>query len=149
MEKNIAIKLSVAGLATIVFLEFLFIQAELFQYFPNIGIFFHLFGGFFVGLLSYYIFQESLLKLQWHLIMIFIVGVVCMAAVGWEGFEWILGRFTGSPYQGGLENTMEDLFVGLFGGIFSCPVVLIRNSALVKSLTTITVKPSGETRMVA
>ncbi|ABG58187.1 hypothetical protein [Cytophaga hutchinsonii] len=149
MEKKIAIKLSVAALAAIVFLEFLFIEVELFEYLPNIGIFFHLFGGFFVALFTYYFFQKSLLKLPWYLIGIFIVGVVCMAAVGWEGFEWVLGRITGSLYQASLDNTMEDLFVGLAGGLLACPLVLTRNSILVKSLGLITSKQVDEARMVA
>lgn len=149
MENKIAIKLSVAALAAIVFLEFLFIEVELFEYLPNIGIFFHLFGGFFVALFTYYFFQKSLLKLPWYLIGIFIVGVVCMAAVGWEGFEWVLGRITGSLYQASLDNTMEDLFVGLAGGLLACPLVLTRNSILVKSLGLITSKQVDEARMVA
>ena len=66
--------------------------------------------------------------------MTFIIGVVCIAAVSWEGFEWILGRLTGSLYQATLDNTMEDLFVGLGGGIIACPIVLIRNFSIAKTL---------------
>lgn len=132
MEKKIAIKFSLAALACIVFLEFLFIEVELFEYMPNIGIFFHLFGGFFVALLSYYTFQKSLLQLEWYLIMIFIVGSVCLAAVGWEGFEWILGQLTGSVYQVNIDNTMGDLFVGLAGGVIACPLVLMRSGTTAK-----------------
>ena len=142
MEKKIAIKLSIGVLISIVFLEFLFIEAELFCCAPHIGIFFHLFGGFFVGLLVYYIFQKSLLKLEWYLIMIFIIGMVCIAAVGWEGFEWVLGRLTGSLYQVSLDNTMEDLFVGIAGGTIACPVVLIRNIYVLKALA-INIQPQN------
>lgn len=109
--------LSCLGLACIVFLEFLFIEAELFQYLPNIGIGFHFFGGVFVALNAYYLFQVELLKLKWSLVSVFVVGMVGLAAVGWESFEWVLSQFTGSPYQGSVENIIEDLFVGLFGGI--------------------------------
>jgi uncharacterized membrane protein (Fun14 family) len=134
MEQKIAIKISIAALAAIVFLEFLFIEAELFHYAPDIGIAFHLFGGFFVGLLAYYTFQKSLLKLEWYLIAIFILGTVGLAAVGWEGFEWVLGRITGSFYQASVDNTMGDLFVGLAGGFIACPIVLFRNVSIAKTL---------------
>ena len=134
MEKIIVIVTSLLILAGIVFLEFYFIEAELFEYFPNIGISFHLFGGFFVAVMIYYIFLPSLSKLEWYLIMMFIVGAVGLAAIGWESFEWILGRITGSFYQASVDNTMEDLVVGLSGSILACPFVLIRNFTLIRNV---------------
>lgn len=142
------IMLSLAMLATIVFLEFYFIEAGLFESFPNIGISFHFFGGFFVSVIVYYVFIASLTKLDWYLIAMFLIGTVCIAAVGWEGFEWILSRITGSPYQVDVDNTMEDLFVGLAGGIVSCPFLLFRNSAIVRSITGLAVKSAAATRLI-
>lgn len=134
MEKTIAIKTTIIGLALIVFLEFLFIELELFQYAPNIGVLFHLCGGFLVGILAYYIFQHSLIQTEWYVTFIFIIGTVCLAAVGWETFEWVLGKITGSLYQVDLDNTMEDMIVGLSGGIIACPIVLIRNMYIAKTI---------------
>lgn len=114
------------GLLLIVFLEFLFIKAELFDYVPNIGIGFHLFGGWFVGLLTYYLFQSSLDKVEWYIVAIFIIGSVSIAAFGWECFEWCLGQLRGRKFQGTLDNTMEDLFIGFLGGVLACPVILLR-----------------------
>lgn len=136
IEKIIMILISCLALASIVFLEFYFIEKQLFHDFPNIGIAFHFFGGFFVSVIVYYTFISSLVKLEWYLIATFLLGAVCMAAMGWEGFEWILGRITGSLYQADLDNTMEDLFVGLAGGLISCPVLLLRNFTLVKYFMT-------------
>ncbi len=140
--------LSLTMLATIVFLEFYFIEAGLFEYFPNIGIGFHFFGGFFVSVIVYYMFITALTKLDWYLIALFLIGTVCMAAVGWEGFEWVLSRITGSPYQVDVDNTMGDLFVGLAGGIVSCPFLLFRNSAIVRSIKDIAVKSTGSSRLI-
>jgi len=134
MEKKAIILLSCLGLVSIVFLEFLFIEAELFQYFPNIGIGFHFFGGFFVALNAYYLFQVELLKLKWSLVTVFVVGMVGLAAVGWESFEWILSQLTGSVYQGSVENIVEDLFVGLVGGIAASIIISYRHVVVLKVL---------------
>lgn len=137
VEKIVMILTSCFVLASIVFLEFYFIEKNLFEYFPNIGVGFHFFGGFFVCVIVYYTFVASLVKLEWYLVALFLIGTVCIAAVGWEGFEWVLGRITGALYQATLDNTMEDLFVGLAGGLVSCPLLVFRNSALVRSVTRI------------
>ena len=135
IEKIVMILTSCFILASIVFLEFYFIEKSLFEYFPNIGIAFHFFGGFCVSVIVYYTFIKSLVKLEWYLIVMFLVGTVCLAAIGWEGFEWVLGRITGSLYQATLDNTMEDLFVGLTGGVFSCPLLVMRNSSIAKYIS--------------
>ncbi|MBC7450148.1 MAG: hypothetical protein H7259_01520 [Cytophagales bacterium] len=127
IEKIAMIVLSCIGLLGIVFLEFYFIETSLFDQFPHIGIGFHLFGGFFVGIICYYLFLNTLIRIDWHLVMIFIIGTVGLAAVSWEGFEWVLGRITGSFYQASVDNTMADLFVGLGGGLMACPIILFRN----------------------
>lgn len=113
-------------LLVLVFLEFLFIQLELFINFPHIGILFHLVGGIAVGLGVYYLFLPHLAGLPWYVKTCFIVGAVGLAAIGWEGFEWIFSRFFyHNNLQGGLDNTMGDLYVGLLGGcLAACWVVL-------------------------
>jgi hypothetical protein len=144
MEKIIVIACSLMILAGIVFMEFYFIEAELFYSFPNIGIGFHFFGGFFIAIITYYMFLPALSQLKWYMILIFLLGTVGLAAVGWEGFEWVLGRITGSFYQASVDNTMEDLFVGLTGGFFACPFVLTRNSFLIQSFSAITSKKQSQ-----
>jgi hypothetical protein len=138
MEKIIIVASSILILAGIVFLEFYFIEAELFKYFPNIGVGFHFFGGFFIAVITYYMFLSAMSQLRWYMIVIFLAGAVGLAAIGWEGFEWVLGRITGSFYQASVDNTMEDLFVGLSGGLFACPLVLMRNVFLIQSISAIT-----------
>lgn len=132
MEKKIVVLFSCLGLASIVFLEFFFIEADLFQYFPNIGMGFHFFGGFFVALNAYYLFQVDLLKLKYSLVSVFVVGMVGLAAVGWESFEWILSQFTGAPFQGSVENIMEDLFLGLIGGVVASIIISYRHIVIAK-----------------
>jgi len=124
--------LSCLGLACIVFLEFLFIEAELFQYAPDIGMGFHFFGGFFVALAIYYLFQVELLKLNVFLVLLFVVGTVGLAAVGWESFEWILSQLTGSIYQGSVENIHEDLIIGLIGGFIASLIISYHHLVITK-----------------
>jgi len=103
-------------LILIMFLEFLFIQTMLFDVFPNAGIVFHLAGGVAVGIGFYYLFQSYLADLPWYVKVFFILGIVGLAAIGWEGFEWVFSIFYHNNLQGDLNNTMGDLYVGLLGG---------------------------------
>ena len=113
-------------LLLLVFLEFLFIQLELFANFPHVGIFFHLAGGIAVGLGVYYLFLSHLAGLPWYIKACFIVGVVGLAAIGWEGFEWIFSKFYYDNLQGSLDNTMGDLYVGVLGGCMAAWWVVFR-----------------------
>ncbi|MGN6647194.1 MAG: hypothetical protein ACTHJT_11770 [Cytophaga sp.] len=126
-EQILVICSSFLILAGIVFLEFYFLEEQLFEQYPDIGIGFHFLGGFFVTVVTYYMFIKNLSELKWFLLILFLTGTVALAAVGWEGFEWTLGRLTGKFYQVSIDNTMLDLVTGLAGGIIAWPFVLLRN----------------------
>lgn len=107
-------------LIILVGLEFIFMKFHLFDYLPHIGIFLHLFGGCFSGLLLYGIGMESLKKTPILLQLIFVLGTVAIAAVAWEGFEWGLGMVLNKKMQGSINNIMLDLFMGMMGGFLAC-----------------------------
>ena len=118
--------LSGAALVLIVFLEFLFIKLELFHTFPYAGILFHLGGGMAVGTVAYYLFQSQLGNLNWYVKAGYIVGMVGLAAIGWEGFEWMFSHFFyDNNLQGSLDNTMGDLYVGVLGGCLAALFVVL------------------------
>lgn len=121
------ILLSGSALVLIVFLEFLFIKLELFHNFPYVGILFHLGGGMAVGTGTYYLLMRQLIRQVWYIKAGFIVGIVGLAAIGWEGFEWTFSHFFyHNNLQGSLDNTMGDLFVGVLGG-FLAALFLVLN----------------------
>jgi len=107
-------------LIILVCLEFLFIKFQLFGYAPHIGIFLHVLGGCFSGLLLYGIGMDSLIKTPILLQLIFVLGTVAIAAVTWEGFEWALGMALNRRMQGSINNIMLDLFTGMIGGFIAC-----------------------------
>lgn len=49
---------------------------------------------------------------------VFVLSFVALIAVLWEFFEWGIDVVFRSATQGGLEDTLGDLFFGLLGGFF-------------------------------
>jgi hypothetical protein len=98
---------------------------QLFDYVPHLGILLHLLGGCFSGLLIYGIAMDSLKKTPIVLQLIFVLGIVAIAAVTWEGFEWGLGMLINRKMQGSINNVMMDLFTGMMGGFMACTWVYI------------------------
>src|SRR4051812_24086714 len=114
-------------LLLLVLLNFVFIYAELFKYTPHIGIGFHLVGGFTVAFGVLYLFRLQMLLLQRYIQSIFMLGCVALAAVAWEGFEWVLSVFFfEKSLQCSLDNTMGDLYVGLAGGLLACVINYVK-----------------------
>ena len=111
-------------LVTIVFLEALFLKLHLFQFVPNIGILFHITGGFSIGIIAFYSCYEFISTAAWYIQFSFIIGNVSTAALGWEALEWIGGKLLGRRLQGSLGNTMEDLCVGVIGGVLAVLLIL-------------------------
>lgn len=110
----------------LVSLEFLFIRFELFDYLPHIGVVLHIIGGLTVCFFFNYLFFKTNLKVGDLYRSIFLIGCVCLSAVLWEGFEWILGYILHIPFQSTLDNTMLDLYTGITGGIlglFALPFI--------------------------
>jgi uncharacterized membrane-anchored protein len=107
-------------------LEFICIQAQLFEQLPHAGIVFHVVGGMVVGIGFYTLFQLQLKHLTHMLQLISVMGAVCLAAVGWEGFEWVFSLFYHNNLQGSLNNTMGDMYVGLLGGLVAAMCIVIK-----------------------
>ena len=112
-------------LICLVCIEFVFIKFYLFHYAPHIGIVLHVLGGCFSGLLLYGLGMDSLVRTPIVIQLIFVLGVVAIAAVAWEGFEWGVGMVFNKRMQGSINNTMMDLFTGMVGGILACTWVYI------------------------
>lgn len=117
--------LSSIVLITLVCIEFICINFSLFDYAPHLGVFLHLLGGCFSGLLLYAFGMDSLIKIPILIQLIFVLGAVAIAAVAWEGFEWAFGMAVNKKMQGSINNVMLDLFMGMMGGIFACLWVFI------------------------
>src|SRR3989344_4068728 len=92
-----------------------------YRFFPWFDIPMHVLGGISVGctfvFILRYIEKETPVRLG-NLKFVFIISLVALTAVLWEFFEFSLGFFTGISFQGNLEDTLADLFLGLAGGTF-------------------------------
>ena len=55
--------------------------------------------------------------------LLLIIGLTAAAAVFWEFGEYLLDKVWATNLQGGLENTMQDLLLGMAGGAV---MILIR-----------------------
>ncbi len=120
MTSSKLIVVSALVLVTLVCIEFVFVKFWLFDYAPHLGIFLHLLGGCFSGLLLYGFAMDSLMRTPVLIQMIFVLGTVAIAAVSWEGFEWGLGIILSRKFQGSINNVMLDLFMGMMGGFLAC-----------------------------
>lgn len=108
-------------LVLIFLLGFVFRFLGLYRIFSWLDIVLHFIGGVSIA----YFFIESLRVFNKKIILrnrffeiIIIVSLVSFAAVGFEFFEFFI-NFIFKPaisFQGTLEDTMSDLFFGIFGG---------------------------------
>lgn len=65
--------------------------------------------------------QKNLLTINSQLAKaIIIVGVVILAAVLWEIYEFMHDEWLGTFYQTNNTDTMKDLIMGLYGGAVYC-----------------------------
>ena len=55
-----------------------------------------------------------------------VLSLVCSSTVLWEFAEWTTDRLRWTRAQGGLDDTMSDMFVGLVGGLAYLLVCRIR-----------------------
>ena len=87
----------------------------------------HLLGGFSVGITFYlivnYLAEEKYWKIPRAGRIFLILSSVALVAVMWELFEFFLTQITGIVFQGDLEDSMIDLFLGLAGGLFASAFV--------------------------
>lgn len=91
----------------------------------------HFIGGVSVGctyfLILKYLQKQSYLRMSSLVRVIFVFVLVSLTAVFWEFFEFLAEYFTGLNLQGGLEDTMLDLFLGIFGGLITA--IFLENSS--------------------
>ena len=83
----------------------------------------HFIGGVSVAIAFFltlsYLEETEILSIDKVSKAIFVFSLVALTAVLWEFYEFSLEYFTGFDFQGTLNNTMSDLFLGITGGIFS------------------------------
>jgi len=92
-----------------------------YRVFPWFDIPIHFIGGSSIGI-TYFLILEHLQKKDYIRIgqfirIVFVLSLVALTAVSWEFFEFSATYLTGLGLQGGLNDTMFDLFLGIFGGI--------------------------------
>lgn len=90
----------------------------------------HFIGGVSVSMTYFFILKylqkENYLKINSLIRIIFVFALVALTAVSWEFFEFSAEYITGLGLQGDLNDTMLDLFLGLFGGLLA--VIFLENS---------------------
>ena len=83
----------------------------------------HFIGGVSVSMTYFFILKylqkENYLKINGLIRIIFVFALVSLTAVFWEFFEFSAEYLTGFNLQGSLNDTMVDLFLGLFGGLLA------------------------------
>lgn len=90
--------------------------------FPWIDIPMHFIGGLFVGysyfLTLKYLQNKNYLRINSFTRIIFVITLVSLTAVLWEFYEFFLTSIfeIGLPLT--LEDTLLDMFLGIFGGFF-------------------------------
>jgi len=82
----------------------------------------HIVGGSLVAFTYFfslkYLQKRGYLKINSFTRVVFVLSLVALTAVLWEFFEFSLTYLLGTGFQGTLNDTMFDLFLGLFGGLF-------------------------------
>lgn len=95
---------------------------DAYEVLPWLDIPMHVFGGVAIAymlVLFLNFFSEKkfiFIKSKWVYFLV-ILGFVSLIAVLWEFYEFLMKFFFGLPFQPSLEDTILDLFLGLFGGV--------------------------------
>ncbi|MFN8416195.1 MAG: hypothetical protein U0U66_07685 [Cytophagaceae bacterium] len=116
-ERIVFLLIPVVGLMCIVGLEFLFLEFEIFEYVPYIGILFHLAGGYWIAMFCKHVFYSSITSLPPIVYGLFLLGCVGLAAVAWEVFEFVISWNQDVPMNNSVACVIEDLIVGPLGGV--------------------------------
>ena len=87
----------------------------------------HFLGGISVSITYFlilkYLQKENYLKINSLMRIIFVIALVSLTAVFWEFLEFSATYITGLNLQGNLNDTMQDLFFGIFGGLLAAIVL--------------------------
>ncbi len=113
------------NIAYLIFAIFLmhFLATKFYWYFSisYLDMFMHFLGGFWIGLLYFYLFPlKENYRISFFRILIFVLGV----GIGWEVFEMFVNDVVARNSFDYLD-TLSDLFFDLFGGL--CAILYIRN----------------------
>ena len=102
---------------------FLMLFSDFYFKFPSGDIFMHFIGGAAISFTYFlslnYLQKQNYFKMNKFIRMIFVLALVSLTAVFWEFFEFSAEYLTGFNLQGSLNDTMVDLFLGLFGGLLA------------------------------
>lgn len=99
---------------------------------PVVDLPIHLLGGMAIG----FFFSRVLDILGDHAIVdtidgllraILLVALTATAAVWWEFAEYVSDHVFGTHAQGGLEDTLLDMFVGILGGVTIAAFLFVKN----------------------
>jgi hypothetical protein len=118
-----AFALAVLPTAVLFVLHLFFIRFGLYEWnaVPWLDIPMHLIGGASIAWVAWTFLTEathakSIYVLPRWLTVAAIIGAVAMVGIVWEWAEFIVDVFRGSHLQGGIVDTMKDLFDDLLGG---------------------------------
>lgn len=99
-----------------------FIFLGVYDAFNNLGMMMHFLGGVSVGysffLVLNYFESEYFLKLNKFFMVLFVTSLVAFIAVLWEFYEFAVDYFFSTNWQASIGDTMLDLLLGIFGGLF-------------------------------
>tara|TARA_Y100000310_G_scaffold65417_1_gene60919 strand:- start:17376 stop:17786 length:411 start_codon:yes stop_codon:yes gene_type:complete len=90
----------------------------------------HFLGGIILGYTYFFIVKyfisKRYLKLNIFFMILFVTSLVAFTTVLWEFYQFFLGLFTNIPVQLTIEDTLLDMFLGIFGGLLI--VIFLGNS---------------------
>lgn len=96
---------------------------NIYYIFPWVDIPMHFIGGVSVAVTYFLILgflqKEKYLRMNSFFNILFIFALVSLTALLWEFFEFSAEFIFALNLQGNLEDTMLDLFLGLFGGFLA------------------------------
>ena len=88
---------------------------------PKIGMLMHFIGGISVGsaffLTLKYLQDKDYLRMNKFFLIFFVVSLVSLTAISWEFYQFTFDYLFGTYLLGTLEDTLLDLFLGIFGGL--------------------------------
>ena len=114
----------------VLFIHFFLSFFNVYEIFPWFDMPIHFLGGIAVSITYFltlkYLQRENYLRFDNLARIIFVFALVSLTAVFWEFFEFSLTYLTGLGFQGGLDDTMLDLFLGMLGGLLAVIFLEIR-----------------------
>ena len=89
--------------------------------------YFHLLGGFCIGLLIASYYSSEFAKIPQPLRFFCIVGISMGIGVLWEFHEYLLSIYFGTSFMGDLPDTMKDLLMDTLGAIGAQALLFLKS----------------------